>query len=110
MASLSGSKVESSQQVVTTLVSHSGHQAADNWSQGGHLEVTKQPQIDRKVATKWSWTHQLVTKRPLSYPKEVNERSSTDPKLIPKCSKCGQQTAINVSKRGLYFPQKTSFF
>ena len=69
--------------------------------------VTEQPPIDPKVVTKrspsghkligiWPLTHQLVTKRPPSYPKEVNKWLPIDPILIPKWSKCGHQTAINV--------------
>ena len=81
-------------------VSHCGHQAATNWSQFGHQEVTNRPQIDRKVATMWSSTHQLVTKRPPSYPKEVNEWFQCNLKVVPmskmvnKCLQKSHQATI----------------
>ena len=58
--------------------------------------VTKKSPSGHKLIGKWPSTHLLVFKPPLSYPKEVNEWLPIDPKLIPKWSKCGHQTAINV--------------
>ena len=57
--------------------------------------VTKGPQIDRKVATKWSYTPQLVTKRPPLYltvvtnwsqsgHQEVTKRPQIDRKVATK--------------------------
>ena len=58
--------------------------------------VTKKSPSGHKLIGKWPSTHLLVFKRPSSYPKEVNEWLPIDPKLFPKGSKCGHQTAINV--------------
>ena len=59
--------------------------------------VIKWQPSDPSVVTKWSSTHQLVTKQPPRYPNTANILSPNDPKLIPNwsisnCSQSGHKT------------------